>query len=308
MHGRMAAPDWLLIRSFVEVVRLGSLTAAARALRTTQPTVGRHVRQLEEMAGDALFERHGTRMVPTERARDLFPWAERIAGEVTALGRAFALPVADPSGPVRITTSEVFGTHLLPELVAPLIDAHPGLTAEIVATDAVSDLVRRDADLAIRFVRPDAPDLVARRVGGVKIGLYAARSYLDRAGRPHAPADLMRHRILSSLTGDEVRVFAAAHDIGAAGASVPLRSDSLLVRRAAVRAGLGIGPMHVWLADADPVLERVLPALVVQTLPIWMVAHGDLSRSCRLRLVFDHLCTTLHERFGGTSANKVAVD
>ena len=293
-----ADPDWTLIRSFVAVAREGTLTGAARALGTTQPTVGRHLRQLEERAGDALFDRRGTCLVPTQRALDLLPWAERVAGEVTALGRALALPVADLSGPVRITTSEVFGVHLLPALIAPLIEAHPGLTVEIAASDAVADLVRRDADLAVRFTRPRQPDLLARRVGECGIGLYASRAYLDRAGRPERLADLARHAIVASADAAEVMAFARAHGIDPAGTPMPARSDGTLVRMAMVRAGLGIGPLHTWLAAGDGAIERVLPEVVVRTLPIWLVAHGDLSRSRRLRAVFDHLAAALHEQFG----------
>ena len=294
-------PDWTLLRSFVEVVRTGSLTAAARILGTTQPTVGRHVRQLEALAGDVLFDRRDARLIPTERALDLFPWAERVEGEVTALGRAFALPVAGIAGPVRITTSETFAAHVLPGMLVPLIEAHPGLSIEIAASDEVQDLVRRDADLAIRFVRPKQPNLVARKVGGVEIGLYATKALLDRTGRPDGPRDLLAHRIISSVGGAEVNAFAAAHGIAAEMAPPALRVDSMPVRMAMVRAGLGIGPLHRWLADPDDVLERVLPDLVLRTLPIWMVAHSDLARSRRLRVAFDHLADALTERFSTRS-------
>ena len=291
-------PDWTLLRSFVEVVRTGSLTAAARSLRTTQPTVGRHVRQLEARAGDALFDRRDGRLVPTERAAELFPWAERVAGEVLALGRAFALPVAALSGPVRITTSEVFAVHVLPALIAPLLGEHPGLSIEIAASDAVEDLVRRDADLAVRFVRPQQPDLLARRVGWVELGLYASPDYLKERGRPASVGDLDGHCIVGSAAGDEVRAFLDEHGIEASAATMAARGDSLLVRMAAIQAGLGIGPVHRWLADGDDALERVLPDVAPPSLPLWLVAHGDLARSRRLRVVFDHLANELAVRFG----------
>ena len=289
------------MRSFVEVVRTGSLTAAARNLATTQPTVGRHIRQLEQRAGDAMFDRRDSRLVPTERALELFGWAERVAGEVTALGRAFALPVADLSGPVRVTTSEVFAVHVLPGLIGPLLNEHPGLSIEIAASDAVEDLVRRDADLAIRFVRPQQPDLLARRVGTVELGLYAAPRYLAERGRPASVGDLHGHRIVGSASGDEVRAFLNEHGADAMKAAaivLPARGDSLLVRMAAIRAGLGIGPMHRWLADGNEAFERVLPNVDLPSLPIWLVAHGDLARSRRLRVVFDRLASELAARFG----------
>ena len=292
-----ALPDWTQLRSFVEVVRTGSLTAAARNLRTTQPTVGRHIRQLEKRAGDALFDRRDGRLVPTERASELLPWAERVADEVVALGRAFALPVAALSGPVRVTTSEVFAVHVLPALIAPLLDEYPGLLIEIAASDAVEDLVRRDADLAVRFVRPQQPDLVARRVGWVELGLYASPDYLKERGRPTSVGDLDGHRIVGSASGDEVRAFLDEHGIEASAATMAARGDSLLVRMAAIQAGLGIGPVHRWLADRDDALERVLPDVALPTLPVWLVSHGDLARSRRLRVVFDHLANTLSDRF-----------
>lgn len=304
----VAAPDgpnWTLMRSFMAVMRAGSLTRAAAALGTTQPTVGRHMRTLEHAAGDALFDRQGQHLVPTERARDLYARARDVERDVTALARAFAAPLDAVGGTVRVTTSEIFAVHVLPPLLGPLLDRHPTLALEVVSSNTVEDLLRRDADVAVRFVRPSQPDLVARKVAEVPLGLYAARAYVERHGLPTSLDGLAGHRLVAEPGGPEIRAFLEPRGVPLDRLHLALQSDSLLVRQGAVRAGLGIGPLHRWIGDADPALSRVLPSLDLPALPVWLTAHADLNRSQRLRVVFDHLARTLGEQFkesGGTAS------
>lgn len=289
--------DWPLIRSFIAVMRAGTLTGAARLTGATQPTLGRHIRKLETRSGDVLFIRQAGRMTPTDRARELFRWAQALEQDVAALGRAFALPTLEMPGTVRITTSHIFAVHVLPDLLGPLLSANAGLEVEVFANDSLDNLVRRDADIAIRFVRPEQPELVARKVGDIAIGLYATRQYLDKAGRPQGMRDLAGHAFATSLTGDEFRAVARSLGADAEGPQLRVRSDSLLVQNAAVRAGLGIGALQQWLAARDLDLEPVLPQLSLPKLPLWLAAHNDLNRSRRLRVVFDALHAGLSARF-----------
>lgn len=290
-------PDWTLVRSFIAVMREGSLTAAATVLGTTQPTVGRHVRDLERLTGDALFERHGQRLVPTERAQELFENAVRVERDMTALGRAFVEPLGAVAGTVRVTTSEIFAVHVLPDLLRPLLERHSELTIEVISSNAVDDLVRRDADIAVRFVRPVQPDLVARTVGEIALGLYASASYIEANEEPHSLPALLEHRMVTAPGAPEVRAFARERDIAFDRLRFALQSDSLLVRQSAVRAGIGIGPLHRWIGDSEASLTRVLPNLALPPLPIWLTSHADLKRSRRLRMVFDHIADGLKERF-----------
>lgn len=285
--------DWRLVRAFVAVMQAGTLTRAAKLLGTTQPTVGRQLRELERLAGETYFLRRGNRLEPTDHARAMFARALDVEGAVTALARDLAAP-AHSQATVRLTTSTIFGIHLLPRLLPALQVEAPDLEVELLATDTVQDLYRRDADIAIRFVAPTQPDLIGRRVGAVTLGLYATPAYLDRHGRPADLADLRDHVLITSRAGEEVR---GRLDLSMP-ARAPIRSDEQQVRESLVRAGLGIGACQAWLAATDPRLERVLPGFEAARLPIWLVAHEDLRRSRSLRLVYDFLGKELGALFG----------
>ncbi len=288
--------DWRLVRAFVAVMQAGTLTGAAHVLGTTQPTVGRQIRELEQLAGETYFLRRGSRLEPTEHAQMLFSRALDVERAVTALARSLAMPHTSLSK-VRITTSEIFGTHLLPRLIPSLMAKVPGVEIEVTATDRVQDLHRRDADLAIRFVAPAQPDLIARQVGEVALGLYATPEYLSQHGRPRTPQDLFEHKLISSRDGSEISTVAKRLGLEPIPNRMPVRSDNLLVREGFVRAGLGIGACHNWLAVAVPGLERVLPGIDVVRLPIWLVAHEDLRRSRSMKLLYDALADELAARF-----------
>jgi DNA-binding transcriptional LysR family regulator len=298
----VAEADWQLIRSFVAVMRAGNLTAAARRLGASQPTLGRHIRDLEALSGEVLFVRQGTKLIPTERAQTLFQWAETLEQDMTALSRAFAARMLEVPGLVRITTTHLFAEHVVPFLLGEVMAAHPGLEIEILANDSLENLLRRDADIAVRFARPGQDALLARRIGDVEIGLYAARSYLERHGRPRTIDELAGHSITSSLSGGEVRSFVAQMGRQGTEMRLRLRSNTVQAQEAAVRAGLGIGAVHLWRAVHFPELERVMPELPIPALPLWLVAHDDLNRSRRIRLVFDALQAGLAARFGRRAA------
>lgn len=301
---------WQLIRSFVAVMKAGTLTAAARLLGTTQPTVGRHVRELERLAGETYFLRRGNRLEPTDHAQAMFARALDVEGTVTALARELAQPTR-AQATVRLTTSMVFGTYLLPRLLPALLARAPGVEVEVIATDVVQDLYRRDADIAVRLIAPTQPNLIARRVGSVALGLYATRAYLDHHGRPATPAELRDHVLIASRNGLEVRTVAERLGLVPPPAHLPIRSDEMLVRDGLMRAGLGIGACQHWLAALAPDLERVLPEIDVARLPVWLVAHEDLRRSRSLKLIHKALAEELRLLFGdggaeGGSARHVA--
>jgi DNA-binding transcriptional LysR family regulator len=294
---RSPEADWKLVRAFLAVMQTGNLTRAALQLGTTQPTVGRQIRELERLSGEVYFLRRGNRLEPTERAEAMFARARGVEASVTGLARALARPADAETATVRITSSSIFGVELLPRLLAGLLEAAPGVTFELHATDEVHDLLRRDADIAIRLFDPRQADLIARRVGVVTVGLYASTAYLDRHGRPTHLGDLAGHSLVASASGQEERLAAEAARVEIRPEHMRVRTDSFLVRNASIRAGLGIGPCHNWLAAELPDIERVLPGVDVGALPLWLVAHEDLRRSRNLRRVFDALLAALAERF-----------
>ncbi len=290
--------DWTLIRAFIEVMRAGTLSAAARSLGAAQPTLGRQIRRLEALSGEPLFLRRGRELQPTDRARTLYEAAGQLEAEVTALGRAFSAG-ARGSGLVRITTSELFALYVLPRLLPPLLETDAGLEVEIVASDRLENLVRRDADIAIRFARPTQPELIAAKLGDISFGLYATEALFDRHGEPASLSDLLGWPWVSSADGSEV--LDAFRDKGLAldPARLRLRAENLPLRLAAVEAGLGVGAVSDWMARRRPALKPVLPGMRVFTLPAWIVAHDDLHRSPRLRLVFDELRTAIRRVIAG---------
>ena len=289
--------DWGLLRAFVAVVRAGSLSAAAERLHVTQPTVGRQIRALEDSIGEALFDRMPQGLRPTERALSLFEHAAALEQAAATLTAAMAGHPEAPTGPVRITANEPFGVERLPQLLQPLLEENPGITIELVATMEVQNLLRRDADIAIRFKRPEQEDLIARRVSALQLGLFASEEYVERHGKPESLADLLAHRMVGPDRGQNLMRALTALGLNLEGQPMAFRSDSMLALEAAMRAGIGIGFMHVDRALRRPGLLRVLPEAFAPTLPVWLVAHSDVRQGRRYRLVFDYLAEVLPREF-----------
>ena len=286
----MSATSWDLYRSFLGVLREGSLSGAARTLGLTQPTLARHVDQLERALGGArLFTRSPQGLQPTAVALRLAPHAEVMASSVEALVRAAAGDDAALSGVVRISASDVIGAEVLPAILRDMRAAHPGLIFEVVLSNAATDLLRREADIAIRMARPMQKALVARRAGNVVLGLHAHPDYLAVRGTPRTIEDLDGHDVVGF---DRDRVAAAI----VATTGLPLdrgrfmiRADNQIAQLAAIRAGCGIGICQVELARRPPRLVRLLAGEVSVPLETWIVMHEDLRGDPRMRAAFDHL-------------------
>jgi DNA-binding transcriptional LysR family regulator len=288
-----APMNWPWLRSFVAVLKTGSLTAAARHLNTTQPTVGRHIRALERQLGETLFDRQPDGLVPTARATEIYERAAAVEEAVSGLTASIGQASPQLSGLVRVTTSMVFAVELLPGLLQDLLRRHPALQVEVIASDDVRNLLRREADIAVRLVRPQQGEVIATKVGDVQMGLYARRDYLAREGTP-THADALRQHSLIGYEDAKATVDAMAQiGLTVAPAQVRVRSDNFLSQLAAIRAGCGIGACQLWLADRYPELQRVLPDAKPWQFPVWVAAHDDLNRSRRIRVVFDHLVAGL---------------
>ena len=290
----MAASDpaWDLYRSFLEVLRTGSLSAAGRSLRLTQPTVGRHIAALERhLGGKPLFTRHRSGLMPTEMAIQLRPYAESISAAAGALLRAASAQEAAISGTVRISASEVIGAEVLPGLIRDFRERHPGVIVEMSLSNQTADLLRRDADIAIRMVRPTQKALVARRIGKTFLGLHATRAYLQAHGTPRRIDDLADHPLIGF---DRVPSVSRPLDLPPAllRERFAFRCDSDLGQLAAIRAGLGIGMCQYGVA-IDPPLAPVLAHELRLELEMWVVMHEVLRTTARAKLMFDHLVAGL---------------
>ncbi len=286
-------PGWELYRSFLAVADEGSLSRAARALGIAQPTVGRHVDALEEALGLTLFVRSQAGLAPTEAAAALRPYAETLAATAGALLRAAASQGEGVRGVVRITCSEVVGVEVLPPLLVSLRQRHPELVVELVPTNRVEDVLRRDADIAVRMLPPGQQALVARRVGATRVGLHATADYLARHGMPRRWEDLAGHALIG-FDRETALTRRLRQQLGPMRREAfALRTDSDLAQLAAIRAGYGIGACQCGLAQRGPRLVRVLPELFQIELDTWLAMHEDLRDNPRCRATFEHLAEGL---------------
>jgi DNA-binding transcriptional LysR family regulator len=286
---------WELYRSFLAVLDEGSLSGAARALGVAQPTVGRHVAALEKALGIALFTRSQLGLMATEAGLSLRIYAESMHSTVAALERAAASQGTGVRGTVRITASDVIGVEVLPPIIRRLRDQHPDLAVELVLTDRVQDLLRREADIAVRMLRPRQELLVARRVGEIEVGLHAHKRYVSRHGTPSNIADLANHSLIGF---DQTTAFVRSAGKALAGwrrEAFAMRTDNNLVQLALIRSGAGIGACQTAIARRDDSLVRILPKQFSLPLETWITMHEDLRNSPRCRVTFDALVKGLQQ-------------
>ncbi len=286
-------PNWDELRTFVEVARDGSLSGAARRLGVTQPTVGRHIDALEAALGLTLFTRSPRGLAPTPAASALEPHAEAMAAAAAALARTASGEAAADRGTVRVTASEIVGVEVLPPVLAAFHAEHPGIVIELALTNRTQDLARRDADIAVRMVRPTQSGLVARRIGSSRISLFAHRDYLARFGEPRSLADLANHCVIGFDRDNSSFRSLGGHAGALTRESFGLRCDSDLAQLAALRAGVGIGGCQDNIARRMAELVAVMPNAFHHALEVWLVMHEDLKATRRVRLLFDHLATGL---------------
>jgi DNA-binding transcriptional LysR family regulator len=283
---------WHLHRSFLGVLRLGSLSGAARALGLTQPTLGRHIDALEAALGVKLFARSRHGLMPTAAALDLRVHAEAMEAAAAAMARAASGEADAPGGAVRLTASNMIGVEVLPPILTEFRARHPKIAVELVLSNRNQDLGRRDADIAVRMMRPTQKTLIARRVGSLRVGLYAHRRYLARHGAPRTVEELRGHALIG-FDRDDTAFRALAGALPVSREIFALRTDDDLAQLSALRAGFGIGGAQAGIAVRDGALVPVLPGAVSFRLEMWLAMHRDLKTSRRVRLLFDHLAAAL---------------
>ncbi len=281
--------DWTLIRSFLAALEHGSLSGAAKALRSSQPTLGRHVAELESQLGTTLFERTGRGLLPTAMALRLAESARAMETSALQLSRLASGEQSKIAGAVRISASQPVACVLLPPLLAQMRLALPEITVELVVSNEVSNLLKREADIALRMVQPDQASVIAKRVGQVTISAYAHRDYLRRRGIPKLPADLLAHDVISGDKDDALERGAAAMGLHLHKERIVLRTDDLIAYAAAVRAAIGVGFVSDYIGRIDHSLVRLLPMLQIPPLPLWLVVHREIRSNLRIKAVYDFL-------------------
>ncbi len=288
--------SWDLARSFLAALDRGSLLSAARQLKTSQPTVGRHIAELESQLGLVLFERTGRGLKPTAAGLRLADAARAMEASALELARLATGTKISETGTVRISASQPVACYMLPPILRAMQEALPHIQIELVSSNAVSNLLRREADLAVRMVRPEQASLIARRIGSVGIGTYASRDYLRRNGTPNTPQDLLQHPLIGFDQNEDILRGFARMGMPITREAFALRSDDLIVQWEAVRAGLGIGFAADYVATADPEIVAVVPSLKIPPLPIWLVVHREIRTNKHIRAVFDFLAEAIAYR------------
>ncbi len=284
-----SAIGWELYRTFLGVLEEGSLSGAARQLGITQPTAGRHIAALEQALGVPLFTRSRLGLAPTEAALAIKGYAEAMRSTAAALERAATAQGAGVRGAVRVTASEIIGVEVLPPILCRLCERYPALKVELVLSNRVQDLLRRESDIAVRMTRPQQDLLVARHVGDLELGLYAHEEYLARRGTPRTLADLGRHSIIGY---DQETPFlrALAQTLPGLHRGVfSLLTDSDPAQWALLCAGAGVGMCQVALARRRPALRRLFQKQIAPHLETWVTMHQDLRGSARFQVTFDAL-------------------
>ncbi|MBU3920052.1 MAG: LysR family transcriptional regulator [Alphaproteobacteria bacterium] len=290
----LAPLSWDHCRSFLGVCRTGSLSAAARASGQTQPTIARHIAQLEDaLGGGALFIRSPQGLTPTDKAGALLPHALAMEASAAAMLRAASGNTDEIAGTVRITASVVIGVEVLPGILTGISADYPNLDFEVVPSNQTADLLRRDADIAVRMVRPSQGALVAQSVGDIMLGMFAREDYLARRGTPQRLEDLASHAVIGVD-----RDTASLQSLKPLGVTLTremfaFRSDSDLAQLAAVRGGFGIGICQTVLARRMAGMVRLFPQEIALPLGTWITMHEDLRGNRRMRLVFDRLVSAV---------------
>lgn len=298
MNWQAISFDWNQVRAFLAAAEEGSFSGAARVLKTTQPTIGRQIGALEAALEVTLVERSVRGLNLTESGRDLLDHVRAMGEAATLISMVADGKSQDVAGEVTVTGTDLLSAAILPGVLMPLRQMAPGIRIRILASSDVQNLTQREADIAIRHVRPQQPDLIARHIGDFRANLYASTAYLDRAGRPRTLRDIADHDFVGNA--DPERLMAPLHNMG-----VPVRAESFVMSSASgtvawemVKSGYGVSMQPEALGEAEAGIEKVLSNFPSLEFPIWLVTHRELQTSRRIRIVFDLLARGLTDVAG----------
>ncbi|RKZ70653.1 MAG: LysR family transcriptional regulator [Gammaproteobacteria bacterium] len=287
--------DWRALQDVVTVAETGSLSAAARRLNVSQPTVGRRIEQLEEQLGTLLFNRTARGLILTRVGEGILSHAKQMEEGALAIERVVTGANQELQGNVRVSLIEDLGIQWLPQKLTEFHKEFPQLAIEVNIDNRNVDLLRREADIAIRLARPEQADLICRKVGMLNFGLYASQSYLDEHGTPERRADLKEHFHVGfdekMARGPNIKKLESLFDQG----NIRHRSNSHMEMVEATRAGLGCTALCCFIGDTHPDLQRVLINEIDYAREIWLVTHAEINSSARIRAVFDFLGKVLEK-------------
>jgi DNA-binding transcriptional LysR family regulator len=294
MDKSLANLDWSLLQSFLAVAEEGSLSAAARRLGASQPTLGRRIRQVEQQLGVTLFTRKPRGLQLTDIGQALLPAAQTMRDAAGQMALSAAGQEQLIKGTVRITASVFVSYHILPSIIAQITRQEPDIAIELTPNDASENLLFREADIAIRMYRPTQLDVVAKHLGDLPLGVFGSVDYLNRTGRPETIEDMLNGHDLIGYDADE-QILRGMRQMGldARRDWFHVRCDNNVVYWELLRAGCGLGFSQIYVAMDDPQVEQVLPDLPIPPLPVWLVAHQAMRQTPRIRRVWDMLAEGL---------------
>ena len=285
--------DWNQLRAFLETAETGSLSAAARKLGLTQPTLSRQVAAIERRLGVTLFERAGKSMVLTATGVDLLEHVRAMGTAAEAMALAATGRSQKVEGIVSVSASDMVATHLLPRLVRRIRQEVPGIAIEVIATNAISDLQRREADIAIRHINPERPELIARLIRQASACFYASKDWVEIHGHPRNALDAAGLPFVGSDRAGRYLAYLHQHGLTLSEANFSCYADHSVAHWGLVCQGLGIGAMMDEIARETPGVVRVLDDVPPVQFPIWLVTHTELHTSRKIRVVFDFLAEGL---------------
>lgn len=294
--------DWSLIRAFLAVADTGSLSAAARRLGTSQPTLGRQIRQIELSLDLPLFLRRPRGLDLTESGAALLPHARRMAEAMNAFALTAAGQTEDLRGTVRLTASTVVAQYVLPPIIADIRRAEPLIQIELVASDSSDNLLFREADIAVRMYRSTQLDIITRHLGDLRLGVFATRGYLDRRGWPRQATDLMDHDLIGYDRNDLILRHMRALGWPATREMFAIRCDSQTTYMALLQAGCGIGFAQVGIMGSVPDMVELDLGLDLPHLPVWLAAPQAMRNTPRIARVWDLLTDGLAPRLAPRQA------
>ncbi|EAQ46641.1 transcriptional regulator, LysR family protein [Roseobacter sp. MED193] len=285
--------DWSLIQSFLAVADCGSLSAAARQLSRSQPTLGRHIQSLEADLNQRLFERHPRGLQLSQAGTALLPMAREMQAQMYRLSLQAAGQSEELAGTVRITASVFAAHHLLPPILADIRREEPGIELELVPTDESENLLFRAADIALRMYRPTQLDVITQHIADLPLGIFAAKSYLARRGRPSTSEELWQHDLVGYDNNDLILNTMRQMGWQVDRSAFAMRCDNQTTYWQLVRAGCGIGFCQSGVARADDCVAELDLGVEIPALPIWLTAHSAMRETPRIRRVWSLLAKAL---------------
>lgn len=298
MDKRIAAFDWSLVQAFLAVAETGSLSAAARELGTSQPTLGRQVKTIEAQLGAELFHRQPRGFALTTIGAELVGPARAMRDAMQQITLTAAGQQECLEGTVRITASVSTSVTHLPPIIAHIRKLEPQIAIELVPSDDTRNLLFREADIAVRMYRPTQLDLVTQHIGDLELAMFAAKSYVADRGLPGSLADVGDHDFVGYDTMMDIIDGFAQFGINVDRDAFNVRCDDHIAYWELVRAGCGIGFAQANIGRSDPLVQEIDMGLALPTLPIWLTAHEAMRQTPRMRRVWDLLAEGLRPLVG----------